>query len=198
MEYRKEPLSGVIYNEETVIERYIKELPDAGAIIAIWSKWEKVDVPYDSKADTLLHIKRVSQLLTESASELIKRANIHDDSKLKSPEKEYFDKYTPLLKGSTYGSDEYKEFLVQLKVGLDHHYSNNSHHPEHYQNGINGMDLFDLIEMYVDWVAASERHSDGCIYKSIEINESRFKMNKQIVDIFNNTSNKLGFIKRET
>lgn len=37
---------------------------------------------YDSKTDTLLHIKRVAQLLTEAAAELIRRANCHDDSKL--------------------------------------------------------------------------------------------------------------------
>ena len=34
---------------------------------------------YDSTNDTLLHIKRVNQLLTEGASELINRANIHDN-----------------------------------------------------------------------------------------------------------------------
>ena len=33
---------------------------------------------YDSKADTLLHIKRVSQLLGEASTELIKRAAVHD------------------------------------------------------------------------------------------------------------------------
>ena len=60
---------------------------------------------YDSKADTLLHIKRVAQLLTEAAAELIRRANVHDNSKLESPEKEFFDEYTPKLAGSTYGSD---------------------------------------------------------------------------------------------
>lgn len=86
---------------------------------------------YDSKADTLLHIKRVAQLLTEASSELIRRANVHDNSKLESPEKELFDEYTPKLKDCTYGSDEYKEYLKGLKVALDHHYQNNSHHPEH-------------------------------------------------------------------
>src|SRR6185369_118878 len=122
---------------------------------------------YDSKEDTLLHIKRVAQLLSEAACELIKRANVHDNSKLASPEKEAFDEFTPKLAGSTYGSDEYKAFLGQLKVALDHHYAHNSHHPEHYKKGIYGMDLFDLIEMFFDWKAAGERHNDGNIYKSI-------------------------------
>lgn len=148
---------------------------------------------YDSKIDTLLHIKRVNQLLTESAGELIRRANIHDNSKLKSPEKELFDKYTPKLKNCTYGSDEYKEFLKGLKVALDHHYKNNSHHPEHYENGVNGMNLFDLIEMFFDWKAATERHEDGDIYKSIIINKKRFELSDQLCDIFHNTARSLNY-----
>lgn len=142
---------------------------------------------YDSKADTLLHIKRVAQLLTEASSELIKRANVHDNSKLTTPEKELFDEYTPKLKDCTYGSEEYKSYLSGLKVALDHHYQNNTHHPEHYENGVNGFDLFDLIEMFFDWKAATERHEDGDILKSIEINKERFNINEQLCDIFRNT-----------
>lgn len=148
---------------------------------------------YDSKTDTLLHIKRVAQLLTEASAELIRRANVHDNSKMNSPEKEFFDEYTPKLAGCTYGSEEYKEFLKELKVGLDHHYANNSHHPEHYENGVNGFDLFDLIEMFFDWKAAGERHNDGSIYKSIEHNKTRFNLSEQTVSIFENTAKRLGW-----
>lgn len=149
---------------------------------------------YDSTADTLLHIKRVAQLLTEASAELIRRANIHDDSKLKSPEKELFDKFTPKLKDCTYGSDEYKGFLKELKPALDHHYLKNPHHPEHYPNGIYGMDLFDILEMVLDWKSASERHADGDIYKSIQINKKRFAMDPQLVQIFINTATRLGWV----
>lgn len=148
---------------------------------------------YDSTNDTLKHIKRVNELLLEASMELQRRAIIHDKSKLNSPEKEFFDEFTPKLAGCTYGSDEYKEFLKGLKVGLDHHYANNSHHPEHYENGMNGFDLFDLIEMFFDWKAATERHYDGNIYKSIEINQKRFGYPDMVANIFNNTARKLGF-----
>lgn len=148
---------------------------------------------YDSKADTLLHIKRVAELMTQASSELIKRANIHDNSKLESPEKELFDEFTPKLKGCTYGSDEYKDYLKELKVALDHHYQNNSHHPEHYENGVNGFDLFDLMEMFFDWKAAGERHADENIYRSIEINSEHFKLSEQTCEIFTNTAKRLGW-----
>jgi hypothetical protein len=152
---------------------------------------EESAAEYDSTVDTLKHIKRVAQLLTESSSELIKRANKHDDSKLVAPEKELYDKLTPILKGLTYGSDEYKASLKELGVALKHHYENNTHHPEHYENGVDGMDLFDVLEMAVDWCAAVERHDDGDIFKSLEINKNRFKMSDQLVNIFNNTFTKL-------
>ena len=152
---------------------------------------------YDSTVDTLRHIKRVNQLLTEGSVELIKRANVHDDSKLLSPEKEVFDEFTPLLKNSTYGSDEYKEFMIKMKVALDHHYANNSHHPEHYTRGINGMNLFDIIELFYDWKAAGERHDNGNIYVSIQHNKKRFEMSDQLVDIFNNTAKYLGYKRAE-
>lgn len=146
-----------------------------------------LELKYDSKQDTLLHIKRVNELMIMAAMELLRRASIHDNSKMESPEKELFDEYTPKLASCTYGSEEYKSFLTALKPALDHHYANNSHHPEHYPNGVNGMNLFDLIEMFLDWKAASERHNDGDIMRSIEINKERFGLSDQVVDILKNT-----------
>lgn len=142
---------------------------------------------YDSTADTLLHIKRVNELLLESAKEFISRAIVHDNSKLESPEKEIFDEFTPKLKNCTYGSDEYKGYLASMKVALDHHYVNNSHHPEFYRLGINDMDLFDVLEMAVDWCAAVERHADGDIFTSLIINTERFNISPQLADILYNT-----------
>lgn len=148
---------------------------------------------YDSTADTLRHIKRVNQLLTMGSIELLERGIKHDSTKLTFPEKELFDEFTPKLKNSTYGSEEYMGFLGELKVALDHHYANNPHHPEYHENGINDMDLFDIIEMLMDWKAASERHSDGNIYTSIYINKDRFKISEQMVNIMLNTARKLGW-----
>ena len=143
---------------------------------------------YDSAKDTLLHIKRVNELLLCFAKELMDRAIRHDSSKLEEPEKYLFDKMTPKLKGLTYGSEEYKKSLGELKPALDHHYANNSHHPEYYKSGINDFTLIDLIEMFLDWKAASERHEDGDIFRSIEINKKRFEISDQLVHILNNTA----------
>ena len=149
---------------------------------------------YDSTADTLKHIKRVNQLLILAAQELLNRAIVHDESKLEAPEKELFDELTPLLANVDYGSDDYKAMLTRLKPALEHHYKYNSHHPEHYPNGIDDFDLFDLIEMFIDWKAASERHATGDIMKSIDINQARFGINGQLCNIFKNTVRRYLFL----
>ena len=54
-------------------------------------------------------------------------------------------------------------------------------------SSVNNMNLFDLLEMFIDWTAASQRHADGDINKSIEINTARFALSPQLVEIFKNT-----------
>lgn len=142
---------------------------------------------YDSTKDTMDHKEKVKKFMNKCIDDLVYRAENHDNSKLESPEKEYFDEYTPKLKDTTYGSEDYQECLKGLKVALDHHYKVNSHHPEHYENGVNGMTLVDLLELICDWKASSMRHEDGDINKSIEINKDRFKISDQLVDILKNT-----------
>jgi hypothetical protein len=142
---------------------------------------------YDSRLDTWTHIHTVQKYLGKVINILLCRSHEHDQSKLRSHEKELFDKYTPLLKDCTYGSDQYKQFLVDLKPALDHHYSVNNHHPEFFVDGIKDMSLIELIEMICDWKAASERHVDGDIRKSIEINQKRFGYSDELKQIFLNT-----------
>lgn len=152
----------------------------------------KIKEIYDSSLDTFNHIRDVQELLSLVFNELVVRGINHDDSKLHDPEKSLFDEYSPKLKNCTYGSDEYKQYLIELKVALDHHYQKNSHHPEHYENGIGGMDLLDIIEMLCDWKAATKRHVDGDILKSIEINADRFGIDDQLKQILLNTVMRLG------
>lgn len=152
---------------------------------------------YDSKTDTLEHINTVRSFITEILHMLIDRISLHDSSKLEEPEKPIFDEMTPKLKNCTYGSDEYKEFLSIMKTALDHHYENNRHHPEHFENGINGMNLIDLIEMVCDWKAATLRHADGDILKSVEINSERFEISPQLKNIISNTIRDMNWEKRD-
>ena len=141
---------------------------------------------FDSEAETRKHIARVNELLLLSVVELTKRAVVHDASKLTDAEKPFFDEETPKLKTLKFGSEDYYASLARLKPALDHHYSQNSHHPQFYENGIDGMDLFDLVEMLCDWKAAGERDAGGNILDSIEKNTYRFSITPQLATIFKN------------
>jgi hypothetical protein len=142
---------------------------------------------YSSRKDTVKHIRQVRKNIGIVLRELRLRSKLHDRSKLQKEEKAGFDEYTPKLAGSTYGSGEYKEFLKELKPYLNHHYAHNSHHPEHYEQGIRGMSLIDLLEMFCDWYAATKRHNNGDIMKSISINQERFGYSDDLKAVFENT-----------
>ena len=58
---------------------------------------------------------------------------------------------------------------------------------EIYPGGIDDMNLIDIIEMFCDWKAATLRHNDGNILKSIEHNKKRFEMDPQLSKIMQNT-----------
>lgn len=139
------------------------------------------------EAETMIHINNVRKYIYRMIKELLDRAENHDASKLEEPERSTFLEFTPKLKGSTYGSDEYNGFLKQMQTALDHHYAENRHHPEHFKNGVNDMSLLDLFELFADWKAATLRHADGDIHKSIKQNTDRFGLSPQIVQIFENT-----------
>jgi hypothetical protein len=194
----------------------------------------------ESEQATIQHIRRVQTLLSDVVERLIQRAIVHDASKLEEPEASVFDEFTPKLKDSIYGSEEYKQFLAEMKPALDHHYANNSHHPEYYRwhcpicsgqfsaaeyesapqgpndtgvrycpecsgasllyeselmdkpgLGIRGMTLLDLIEMLVDWKAAGERHENGSIAKSLEVNKKRFGYGDELQAILSRTVDEL-------
>lgn len=186
--------------------------------------------------ETLKHIELVMQLLATVQHEVFRRMFSHDRSKLESPEMEMFEQFTDRLAGLTYGSDDYKQCLEEMKQSaLGHHYENNRHHPEFFEQykstiadkndehiealkqptclmqypddnyllnvleekltqesvelraSVNNMNLVDIVEMICDWKAATLRHNDGNIYKSIEHNTGRFGLSPQVVNILLNT-----------
>lgn len=145
------------------------------------------------RQETEKHIDRVQECVHQFADALVKQTAAHDASKLQDPEFPAFVEFTPKLKTSTYNSPEYKEFLAAMKPALDHHYQNNTHHPEHFHDGIMGMTLMDLVEMYCDWKAAGERHANGSLENSIKANHKRFELPPELVRIFDNTRVKLGW-----
>lgn len=144
----------------------------------------RMEERYDCTVDVLTHKQMVEYWMRNFWRELQARSSVHDNSKLQEPEKSIFDLYTWRLKNTIFGSPEYQAQLVGMGEGLKHHYANNSHHPEHFENGIAGMSLPDLVEMFCDWQAAAERHG-----KPIDLDylTHRFKIEPQLAQIILNT-----------
>jgi len=149
---------------------------------------------YDSTEDTMMHIEQVEDLIDEVVEQLEKRAKHHDITKFSKEEKPAFDIYTPLLKGTVYGSDEYKNYLNKMKPALDHHYAENAHHPEHHANGIKDMTLIDIMEMLADWKASTLRHETGDLLISINQNQKRFGYGEEMRTLLMNTARAMDWI----
>lgn len=159
-----------------------------------------LETGYDSRPETLAHIDRVRHFVGQAEWNLSVRAEKHDASKLIPPEVEAFDIATPKLAGLEYGSEEYRQSLRDLGPALQHHFEQNDHHPEHFENGVRGMSLMALIEMLCDWRAASERtkqrtddpekvktFADGLAYQ-----KERFGISDDLYEILLNTARELG------
>lgn len=120
---------------------------------------------------------------------LLWRGIVHDRSKFTWFEAKGFGGLLHRLSASTYGSQEYHAMLEELKPIISHHHMNNRHHPEYYgEDGVSGMALIDLVEMFIDWQASIKKHADGDIHKSIDHNKGRHGLSDQLEAILRNST----------
>ena len=157
---------------------------------------------YDSRPETRQHIERVRHFLSLAVVNLTLRGIEHDESKLVEPELSAFDIATPKLASLEYGSEEYRQSLRDLGPALEHHFEQNDHHPEHYEDGVEGMSLMALIEMLCDWRAASERVKQrtddpekvSTFEAGLAFNQERFGYSDELAAILLNTARELGMV----
>lgn len=135
------------------------------------------------------HIARVRELLGAFAIEMILRGDRHDASKFDPVEMNMIQSWEDMIERNgpaEFGSGEYERRLSMIAPMLEHHHANNSHHPEHFANGIAGMDLADLVEMFCDWKAASERN--GSTTFDVELAIEKYGVEPQLASILRNTA----------
>ena len=121
----------------------------------------------------LAHCQRVRASLVGFANAMIMRAVTHDESKWQDDEFAGFVHINQIAREHEYGSPEYMASIRETgAVAL--HYSRNSHHPEHYPNGVDDMTLLDIIEMVADWKAASETYGRTSLEDALVTHAERF------------------------
>lgn len=86
-----------------------------------------------------------------------------------------------------YGSDGYFEKMKKWRQFFDHHYQMNSHHPNHFVNGVSGMTLTDLCEYLVDIIAYEDNLSVDEALAVIEDQKQRSGLDEQLTQILKNT-----------
>jgi hypothetical protein len=148
----------------------------------------------DARVVTQDHITRVRELLAEFTGLLISRGRDHDASKFDPVEAGPLQEMQDLIDRegpAPYGTDEYRRRTALLGPMLAHHYACNSHHPEHFPDGVAGMNLLDLVEMFFDWRAASERGSETSMNLSYSV--KKYDIPPMLEAILRNTARTFGF-----
>lgn len=109
------------------------------------------------ESETMEHKTRVSIMLTRISKDLVRRGKIHDNSKFKSPEREIYNMNHEKLQQVKFGTDEYDKLMNgEMAVAIDHHYKENDHHPEHFEDGVVNMNLVQILEMLADINAVAD------------------------------------------
>lgn len=120
---------------------------------------------------------------------VVERAYRHDESKLGEIEFPHYANTIEEFENCPFGTIEHSQAKEKLGIALEHHYKNNRHHPEHFSNGIEDMNLIDVLEMICDWKAATQNYpsSIGNISNSVEILSEKYKISPQLKLIIYNT-----------
>lgn len=159
----------------------------------------------DAHFDTWIHKYLVNKLLLDIIRDLQTRALEHDNSKLTNPvEVDGYGRVGPLLTISQSGSPEFEAHKKEMQPAIDAHMQSlgardgtcdceNRHHVESHANGLQDMNLIDLLEMLADWKAAGARQESSSIEKSIEMMCKRYNASEEMVRLLRNTAEYLKY-----
>lgn len=142
---------------------------------------EAFSIIYHHKFVVLQHINIIIQ-------DLIKRAEEHDMSKFSESEFAGLIAAHEDIQAHPFGTPEHEEARKKHSTVFNSHYKENRHHPEHFENGVEGMTLVDLIEMLCDWKSSSMRTSEGSIENSIKSAAEKYNIEPQLLKILENTA----------
>lgn len=137
------------------------------------------------------HQQQVGGVMLKVISELMTRALTHDSSKFTTQQlKDNLitlpDKWKIQAAGHGYHSPQQKEHRQKFAPEIDRHRSAHPHHPEHFGNDVNKMDLIDLLEMLCDWYVSAPD-----IDQSIGENSGDYNIDPHIRQLLENTASRL-------
>jgi len=128
-------------------------------------------------ATIIRHRDFVRLRLHRLVAELQRRAIAHDESKLTTDEILGFCRINRAAREHPYGSVEYNASMDSEKQPggcISLHFSRNSHHPE-FHGSADAMGFLDIIEMVIDWSAASATYGKTSLRDSLSKQRERFQ-----------------------
>lgn len=131
------------------------------------------------------HIKSVQRKLSVLIKELQNRLENHDRSKLE--DELWYWEFMDQEPKYPYGSKEYFSKIKRNEMVFKIHYKKNRHHPEHFMNGINDMNLIDIMEMLCDWISYKDDISITDAVEVVEKQSRRFGFSDELKNILLNT-----------
>lgn len=164
---------GQTINEDSLIHMILKKniyLYNSDDLVSKILSNTIVIIPIDMKYDTSIEIEILNIIIRKLTKKIIN----HDNSKIEHiPEFNLYKNVVYKLDGLEYGTKEHTEAKQELDQGFEIHCINNRHHPEHFNSeGIEGMDMYDIIEMIIDWCSAALcrgfKYKLSSLYKRIE------------------------------
>lgn len=140
------------------------------------------------------HRHRVFTYMSRIAREIMQRGNDHDQSKYSDQEFPVYARTIKEFDKHQFGTEGYKKAKESLGPALEHHFKHNRHHPEHFEMGIDGMTLVDLLEMVCDWKSATLNHPEkpGNMTKSLEMAIVKYNISPQLARVLYNTMREFG------
>ena len=134
-------------------------------------------------ARAMRHIMMVQRLLRHVARQLLDRADNHDLSKLAPDELGGMIEIDAIADKLGLNSPEYMAALSGEAIKL--HWRRHSHHPEYHLNRVEGMDIFDLIEMVCDWKVANQVRGHPEWKKSVDMMAERLSLSPEYIFLIN-------------
>jgi hypothetical protein len=127
---------------------------------------------------TITAHRNIVLMYMQALSRAIEQRGVHHDlSKLFLDEFEGFVRINRAAREYPYGSEGYRASMDAEKGEegcITRHYSRNPHHPE-FHSSIEEMGFIDIIEMVVDWKAASATYGKMTLRESIPHHRERFE-----------------------
>lgn len=144
------------------------------------------------KQTVTMHQLHVNTLMKRVSNELRKRGSRHDNSKFSGLEASLGDMYHneyAKINVLTPSKADVDDYVNKTQAATIEHYKLNDHHVEHFEHGLNDMDLIQIIELVCDSLAhLKERgHTDSECVREIERQFINYGASNDIIDVVKNT-----------